>query len=627
MSLINNNKAAITSLYFHAGLGNIKHMYTLVDKLSPEQQKMVRKNLLELAPEGVLTSDKREALRDRMSVLVAEVHKAQPATKFSNIRDVLPIIFSYLSKREITQAARVNSTFHEPALFALKAKQSWMFHELQQCMRAYHLESVIEVLQLDPENAKLITHLQLSNSDLDDNGVISFLKLCPGLTSLDLGKLLRTISFGGPPNLPTMTNATLAVLGRYCPLLTSIDLSMAINITDEGIEALTKSLPKLSSINLKMCNQLQNGILASLVRNCENLKTIHLSNGSGFTDESLISLFARFRFLEKVDLNCCTIANRNITNAVVNAISQHCRGIQELELSCWPLTDEVVTTLTQSCTKLRVLNLMQCVLITDKSIRAISQNCPNLTGLNIMDCMSLTDISSLKGHIKHLTLRNCQNITDASVIAFSKNCKELENIDITLCSKLTDASIVALCDNCPNLKTIEMQWCVSFTDISIRALLKRPEIVASGNLIATKVWQLRQLPYEAASPLGLVYYKVLTQKHAVKQMKKIICDLLEKADKKLSNLVYAKFPKGSDTWSKANILDLLLAHLSLALPNYIQRLPQDQKNRVYASIYRLAGSPQTDDPRWGEHHAIKNLIRLADALSFTSKEEEKKSDK
>ncbi len=48
----------------------------------------------------------------------------------------------------------------------------------------------------------------------------------------------------------------------------------------------------------------------------------------------------------------------------------------------------------------------------------------------------------------------------------------------------------------------------------------------------------------------------------------------------------------------------------------LSRLSQDQKNRVYGNVYMLAGKPLTIDCKWGEHHAKDNLPRLADAMEM-----------
>lgn len=619
------NKVIFNSLLFSADIGNIKYIYQLLDRLSTDQQAAVRKVLTELAPNGAIPLEQRLTLRTRISVVFQQV---QPTTKFTAIRDLMPTIFSYLTKREIARAATVNSFFHEPAfpVFAeqIKTKRSWNFAELEKYRQVFHCDTIAEMLTIDPASTRLITELHFSGSDLHENDIIPIVKLCPGLTSINLGTLLKVIIwFGAGSVLPQISKALMSALVESCPLLTSVDLSNAALVIDEDIDILTKGLPKLSHLHLRNCFKLRDGALASIVRNCTDLKVANFSGCAHFSEETLISFFRRFPNLESLNLFFCNLHN-NKTIAVINALGESCHSLRSLDLSGWQtLTDDSVETLSQSCADLTELSLSTCVNISDDSIRAIGQNCPKLASLDLQGCTNLTNacIPFLSENLTHLNLFNCHLITDDGIVMLSRRCKGLKSLNISQCMQLTDRSIQIVCLNCPALTDLYMDGLASLADGPLTALIKRPDLRFSGHhIVNKKVEQMRQPRYQPVSPLGQVYHQLLFQEKPAKDTKKRIHALLQKVqDKKLVDLVYAPYPKESEAWKKENFLDTLFSYVSNVLTKHLWQLSPEERNRVYGTIYRLAGSPKTDDPKWGEHHAAENLARLADAFSEVKK--------
>jgi hypothetical protein len=117
-------------------------------------------------------------------------------------------------------------------------------------------------------------------------------------------------------------------------------------------------------------------------------------------------------------------------------------------------------------------------------------------------------------------------------------------------------------------------------------------------------------------------YQSIILKNSVLQ----IIDIFSSFPPADKNLVFemicvgASYPKTEDlNWGEHHALDDRLRfyfYLAVrkAISMKLERLSQDQKNQVYGNVYRLAGSPATDDGQWGEHHALDNLPRLNDAI-------------
>ena len=72
-------------------------------------------------------------------------------------------------------------------------------------------------------------------------------------------------------------------------------------------------------------------------------------------------------------------------------------------------------------------------------------------------------------------------------------------------------------------------------------------------------------------------------------------------------------------WGNTHLFDSILIFdqaVQLALKAKFNGIPQDQQNQIFGEVFRLAGSPHSDDPIWGEHHAFDDIPRLATAMAI-----------
>jgi|GEM_PF-6034827 len=76
-------------------------------------------------------------------------------------------------------------------------------------------------------------------------------------------------------------------------------------------------------------------------------------------------------------------------------------------------------------------------------------------------------------------------------------------------------------------------------------------------------------------------------------------------------------PEAQLRWAREHRLSdlrILSQAVQLLIVQKYNELPGDEKIAVDGRIYELAGSPETSDAVWGEHHALDSLSRLAAAL-------------
>lgn len=581
------SKAIVNSLLFNAEIGNVQYIRRLSEDLSAGQREAIRTIIAELTPAGTLPFEQRQTLRERISVLLPDV---QPGTQFTPIRDLMPDILSYLPKKDKAQAARVSSFFHEPVplllLEEIKTKTIWTFKELEKYRRIYHFDSLAKVLQIYPESSVLITDLDLSNGrtnfKIDDASFLELIKLCPNLTGISLNRCAM------------LTENSVPELIQHCPHLTYISLPGCTWLKDNSVIEIARSYPLLEIIDLSNCRDLTNNSLIRLAQSCPRLTNINCRNCKMLTDASLMQIAVSCPLLKSIDFSFCA----RITDASVLQLTLSCPLLTHILLGYCPLiTDDSVSQIAQTYPNLESIKLSRCEGITDDSVMLIAQRCPRLS---------------------RIALDHCE-ITDAAVFELAQRCPHLTTIDMFGCLELTDASICRVAVNCTRLIRIDIGDSPNLSDVSWWMLAKNAsQLILDENDEKIRFFR-QELAYRPNSHLGHLYHSVITQS-PLAAIQKLLSGV---QDQEILNLIHfhawdlAGRPDGAN-WGSLHVLDDMngfFIALRRSIEDRLKQLPEQEKNGIYGSIYRLAGSPQTDDPQWGEHHAADNLARLADALS------------
>ncbi|XP_004498740.1 EIN3-binding F-box protein 1 [Cicer arietinum] len=190
---------------------------------------------------------------------------------------------------------------------------------------------------------------------------------CYGIKDLDLElspvspcESLRSLSIR---NCPGFGNATLSVMGKLCPQLQQVELTGLKGVNDAGLLPLLESSEAgLIKVNLSGCVNLTDKVVSSLV------------NLHGWT-------------LELLNLEGC----KNISNASLVAIAEHCQLLSDLDVSMCAISDAGIASLAHAKQlNLQVLSLSGCTLVTDRSLPALRKLGHTLLGLNIQHCNSIS---------------------------------------------------------------------------------------------------------------------------------------------------------------------------------------------------------------------------------------------
>jgi cytidyltransferase-like protein len=123
-------------------------------------------------------------------------------------------------------------------------------------------------------------------------------------------------------------------------------------------------------------------------------------------------------------------------------------------------------------------------------------------------------------------------------------------------------------------------------------------------------------------PLHTLHH--LLQRALVGQHVPDIGNRLQAVPDSLRNAIYQEVwevatdpEKGGDRWGENNALnDLprLLHTVKRVVEKRLDTVPQEKKDPIFGTIYRMANLPSTGDYQWGEHHANEDTERLIRAL-------------
>jgi len=162
-------------------------------------------------------------------------------------------------------------------------------------------------------------------------------------------------------------------------------------------------------------------------------------------------------------------------------------------------------------------------------------------------------------------------------------------------------------------------------------LFMHDNILSSNNEVFRSNNRIQQFKdeccYPATSAFAKLYQAIITRENENEISEKIKTAFKDKELKEDDrNLIYKMIyvcsgsPQTSDLrWGEHHVFDhpdtFFRAVRKAGLAKF-HELTLDAKNKAYGFVYILASKPTTLDLQWGEHHALKNLPRLFDALEM-----------
>ena len=319
-------------------------------------------------------------------------------------------------------------------------------------------------------------------SVLTDASIVVLARCCPLLSSVEIMQPSRVYAGGVVVSSASFTDAAVLALAEACPLLENVGLLHCDQITDASVVLLSERCPRLAKVRLNHCTQLTDTSIVALAGRCPYLESVDIVGCTNLTDLSVVTLvthfprMARVRGYFNIDAECATFSGeRNLTCAVVACLFESRPDLAELTTALnFPggfihgeshggLTDELAISLIKNCAGLTSVDLTNSC-ITDATIVALAENCRALKQVRLVRCRNITDVSGAAlaekcSELAQVDFTNCTELTDVAVVALATSCPQLEGVNLSGCKKIGDASVLALAANCPQLRRLHLFEC------------------------------------------------------------------------------------------------------------------------------------------------------------------------
>jgi hypothetical protein len=177
-------------------------------------------------------------------------------------------------------------------------------------------------------------------NQINDELTRAILKVCPNLIVLDCR------------NCEWLTDATLAVCARHCPLLEVCILTGCQLVTNGAVEALVVTHgARLRELHFGGCTQLGDAVIFATAQHCPLLRTVSLPQGT--SDAAVVKLAEGCPLLRHLDARYTAVSD-----AGQAALATHCPKLENVCLmSCREFTAEIVRALVKSCAHLAKVTL------------------------------------------------------------------------------------------------------------------------------------------------------------------------------------------------------------------------------------------------------------------------------
>uniref|UniRef100_J3NE16 F-box/LRR-repeat protein 15-like leucin rich repeat domain-containing protein n=2 Tax=Oryza brachyantha TaxID=4533 RepID=J3NE16_ORYBR len=305
---------------------------------------------------------------------------------------------------------------------------------------------------------------------------------CPRLEKLSL-KWCREISDIG-----------IDLLSKKCHQLRSLDISY-LKVGNESLRSIS-SLEKLEELAMVCCSCIDDDGLGLLSKGSSSLKRVDVSRCDHVTSQGLASLLEGHNFLQKLnaadslhEMEQCFLSNLaklkdtltvlrldglEVSASVLQAIGESCNNLTEIGLSkCNGVTDEGISSLVAPCSRLRVIDLTCCHLLTNKALDSIAANCKMVECLRLESCSSISEkglqqIATYCPILKEIDLTDC-GVNDAALQHLAE-CSQLQILKLGLCSSISDKGLAFISSSCRKLIELDLYRCSSITDDGLAAL-------------------------------------------------------------------------------------------------------------------------------------------------------------
>jgi hypothetical protein len=421
----------------------------------------------------------------------------------------------------------------------------------------------------------------------------------------------------------TVWNAVFASM----PHLRSLNLAQRADPRlDDIISAASTQCPSLVDLNMERCRGISDNLLIKMIPALTQLRHFSLSRSRNhvlFDNGTLLKMLAPLQHLEHLNLSYYQF----LDDATLGLILQPLMQLRSLDLS---LVSHVTTGFLAKelprHTHLEYLDLSVWTQLEDRLLGDILPCLPRLAHLSFYLSNPLAEdlLLKIRPHIGTLRSWNLGPSHEGSLLQVLPHLQQLEKLNLHH-ANVSDRMLTTLLPSLEQLRFLDLTGCIERGLIDEWQIAKfiyrfrdRIAVTCTGWLVENMINTIVARPQ---SSLGKFYQAV--QRAAVLEesdphhLRSLFSQLAQEDQTWICHRLWQmKGRPMEERWGETHLLDDM-RYLYRMVGSLIDKKLWDLshgRNEVFGLVYELAGSPQTDDFQWGEHHYQRQLCILADAL-------------
>ncbi|KAI3762993.1 hypothetical protein L1987_53438 [Smallanthus sonchifolius] len=317
-----------------------------------------------------------------------------------------------------------------------------------------------DALILISQRCQNLIRLKLrSCRQLTDSGIETLSKNCKKLKRLSFG----SCNFGAKGMNSISDN---------CSFLEELSVKRLHGIAGEHSIDPIKSGVASSSLKMISLKELYNGqCFESLIVGSKNLKTLRLIRCFGDWDKLLQQVTNNVHGLIEIHLE-----RLQVTDSGLAGVS-NCQNLEIIHLLKTPACSNLgLIYVAENCKRLRKLHIdgWKTKRINDEGLISVAKNCPNLQEL-VLISVNLTraglDVLSVNCRkLERLALCGSDTVGDEEISCIAAKCVALKKLCIKSCP-VSDHGLEALAVGCPNLVKVKVKKCKGVTSDGVGCLM------------------------------------------------------------------------------------------------------------------------------------------------------------
>ncbi|KAK7857367.1 uncharacterized protein LOC112039828 [Quercus suber] len=282
--------------------------------------------------------------------------------------------------------------------------------------------------------------------------------------------------------------STLARSSNSLAALTTLSLSGACRLSDDGLSKLVSSASALRSLNLSQCSLLTSSSIDTLADSLGSvLRELNLTDCQSLDSMLILPALKKFEQLQVLSLAGIQNVGDDFLKEFLTARGHN---IKELVLAdCVKLTDSSFKVISETCPGLCAIDLVNLSKLTDFAIGYLANGCRAIQKLklcrNSFSDEAIAAFLETSGEwLKELSLNNVKKVGYNTAASLGRRSKRLHTLDLSWCRNLTDEAVGFIVDNCLSLRVLKLFGCTQITkvfldghsnpDVQIIGLMMRP---------------------------------------------------------------------------------------------------------------------------------------------------------